>query len=330
MLARAVPRLPTPAALPGGTAYEPKYDGYRLVAFASPGGVVLQSRRGTNLTAAFPEIAEAAEVLGEHVVLDGEVVIYREGRLDFAALQQRLHRAPRTVARLATAEPAHLVCFDLLEHDSAVMISWPYSQRRAALVSLFEAHGLSAPWALTPSTTNVALARQWMREWPAVGVEGIVGKGLSQPYRPGVRGWLKHRASDTAEAVVGGVTGTLARPTSLLLGRYTENRDLLLVARTSPLRTGQQAEVAALLRPGGTGHPWQGVPFSSSWGSTDLLDYRTVEPDTVIEFEGDTAIDHGRWRHSVRMTRVREDLVPDDVPRVEGRTGRKQGRSPAA
>ncbi|WP_374778499.1 hypothetical protein OG756_34560 [Streptomyces sp. NBC_01310] len=158
-----------------------------MVAFAGPDGVVLQSRRGTNLTAAFPEIAEAAEALGEHVVLDGEVVIYREGRLDFAALQQRLHRSPRTVARLAAAEPAHLVCFDLLEHDGAVMISWPYRQRRAALVSFFKAHGLSAPWALTLSTTNVALARQWMREWPTVGVEGIVGEGLAQPYRPGVR-----------------------------------------------------------------------------------------------------------------------------------------------
>lgn len=165
-------------------------DGYRMVAFAGPDGVVLQSRRGTNLTAAFPEIAEAAEALGEHVVLDGEVVIYREGRLDFAALQQRLHRSPRTVARLAAAEPAHLVCFDLLEHDGAVMISWPYRQRRAALVSFFKAHGLSAPWALTLSTTNVALARQWMREWPTVGVEGIVGRG--SPSRTGP-------ASGTAE-----------------------------------------------------------------------------------------------------------------------------------
>lgn len=140
----------------------------------------------------------------------------------------------------------------------------------------------------------------------------------------------KYRATDTAEALVGGVTGTIPRPLSLLLGRRTDDGDLLLVARTGPLTAAQRAELASLLRLGGAGHPWKGLRFSAAWGSRDPLEYRTVESDLVVEFEGDTAVDNGRWRHAVRMVRVREDLAPADVPLVGGRAGHGQGGSPAA
>ncbi|MFD4867855.1 hypothetical protein [Streptomyces sp. NPDC058412] len=160
-----------------------------MLVWARPEGVLLQSRRGTDLTPAFPEIAEAAAVLGDTTVLDGEVVIYRSGRLAFAALQQRLHRTSRTVARLAAANPAHFVAFDLLARGGDLALAWPYRQRRAALAAVFRERDLAAPWALTPSTTDIRQARQWIREWLAVGVEGVVAKGMAQPYRPGVRGW---------------------------------------------------------------------------------------------------------------------------------------------
>ncbi|WP_351233889.1 hypothetical protein [Streptomyces sp. NPDC002133] len=141
MLAKPVPQLPGPGALPGGLAFEPKYDGFRLLVFAGA-DAFLQSRSGGDLTGAFPEIAAAAAALDENVVIDGEAVIYSGGRLDFGALQQRMGRRPRNVARLASEQPAHLVAFDLLQHADAEMLDWTYQERRAALESLFQGHDM--------------------------------------------------------------------------------------------------------------------------------------------------------------------------------------------
>ncbi|MGW1888127.1 ATP-dependent DNA ligase [Streptomyces sp. NPDC001970] len=111
--------------------------------------------------------------------MDGEAVNFTGGRLDFGALQQRMGRRPRDVARLATDQPAHLVAFDLLQHADAEMLDWTYQERRAALESLFQGHDTQAPWALTPSTTDRALAEEWMTEWSAVGVEGLLKPGFT-------------------------------------------------------------------------------------------------------------------------------------------------------
>ncbi len=124
MLAQAVQELPGPGALPGGTVWEPKWDGFRLLVFAcADGEVFLQSRNGRDLTAAFPEITQAAAALGEDVVIDGEAVIFAEGRLGFPALQQRMNRRPASVARLAREQPAHLVALDLLQHAGTEMLT---------------------------------------------------------------------------------------------------------------------------------------------------------------------------------------------------------------
>ncbi|MEU9014713.1 ATP-dependent DNA ligase [Streptomyces sp. NPDC048479] len=316
MLARAVPRLPVPAALPGGTVLEPKYDGFRLLVFAgADGAVFLQSRNGRDLTGAFPEIASAAAALGEDVVIDGEAVIYTGSRLDFSALQQRMNRRPRTIALLAREQPTHLVAFDLLQHAGAEMLTWSYAERRASLESLFQGHGLQAPWALTPSTTDRALAQEWLTEWTAVGVEGLVIKGLDQTYQPGRRGWLKYRTRNTAEAVIGAVTGSLIRPETALLGRYTTDGRFLLVARSTPLAPRLRAGLGGgLLTPAGADHPWRDVHFTSHWGSPEPLAFTPVAPQLVAEFHGDTAVDRGRWRHPVNLHRLRIDIAPDDVP----------------
>jgi ATP-dependent DNA ligase len=173
--------------------------------------------------------------LGEDVVLDGEAVVYSSGGLDFTALRTRMNRRPDTVAQLAADQPAHFIAFDLLEHEGTQMFDWPYRERRAALVSLFQGHGLQAPWALTPSTTDREQAERWLKEWAGVGVEGVVAKGADQPYLPGRRGWRKIRARDTAEAIVGAVTGPFTYPSTLLLGRYSPSGRLRLVARTTQL-----------------------------------------------------------------------------------------------
>jgi ATP-dependent DNA ligase len=314
MLARAVPRLPGPHVLPGGTRLEPKYDGFRLLVFCEAGRVFLQSRNLRDLTAAFPEIADAAVALGEDVVIDGEAVIHIEGRLDFGALQRRMNRRPRTVAELARRQPAHLIAFDLLHHAGTDLLTWPYRERRAALESLFQSHELQAPWALTPATADPDEARAWMRQWASAGVEGIVAKGAGQIYEPGRRSWHKYRTRDTAEAVIGAMTGTPARPGTVLLGRYTPEGELRLVARSAPLSLPLRAELAPQLTPAGPGHPWQGVRFSAHWGSREQLQFTPVEPEMVGEFSGDTTIDNGRWRHPVRLVRIRAELTPAETP----------------
>ncbi|WP_125623070.1 DUF2188 domain-containing protein [Streptomyces sp. WAC 00631] len=314
ILARAVEVLPGPTALPGGTMYEPKYDGYRLLVFTCGGRVFLQSRNGNDLTAAFPEIAHAARQLGEDLVLDGEVIIYQEGRLDFASLQRRINRRPATTAHLAREQPAHLIVFDLLHRVGNDLIRRPYRERRAALEALFADHALGAPWVLTPVTEEVDQAREWMRQWAASGVEGVLAKGRNQPYRPGKRGWRKYRHRDTAEGVIGAVTGSLTRPETVLLGRYTGDGSLSLVARSTPLTASLRRELAPLLTPAGPDHPWHGMHLSAHWGSHQELAFTSTAPDLVAEFHGDTAIDRGRWRHPVRVRRLRRDLAPGDVP----------------
>lgn len=314
MLARSVDVLPGPTALPGGTVYEPKYDGYRLLVLAGGSRAFLQSRNRTDLTVGFPEIADAARSLGEDVVLDGEVIIYREGRLDFGALQQRINRRAAVIARLARTQPAHLIAFDLIQRAGTSLITRPYRERRAALEELFADHGLGEPWALTPATHDPRQARQWMRQWATAGIEGVVAKGQDQPYQPGRRGWLKYRHRDTAEGIIGAVTGTLTRPETVLIGRYTPDGELHLIARSTPLAVPVRRELADLLRPADPTHPWHGMTVSSHWGSREALIFTPTPPELVVEFYGDTAIDQGRWRHPVRVHRLRRDLTPSDVP----------------
>lgn len=204
MQARAVPQPPEPGALPE-MVFEPKYDGLRMLVFAQPDGeVFLQSLDGDDLTGSFPEIADAAAALGEDVVIDGEAVIRTSGRLDSGALQQRLNTRPPALARLVRARPAHLVAFDLLQHAGTEMLTWPYRERRAALRSLFQGHGLTAPWALTPSTADRAQAEKWLAESSATGVDGLVIKSLTQPYQLGRRGWLTVRPTDAIGPPHGG------------------------------------------------------------------------------------------------------------------------------
>jgi ATP-dependent DNA ligase len=298
--------------------FEPKWDGYRLLVFAhADGRVVLQSRNGRDLTAAFPELAAAAAALGEDAVVDGEAVIYTGGRLSFTALQHRLGRPAHATRRLAAEQPAHLVAFDLLQRGDTELLGSPFQDRRSALQELFDDHALQAPWSLTPASTDRAQVQEWMSSWTAVGVEGVVAKGLAQTYQPGRRGWLKVRAKHTAGAVIGAVTGPLERPDTLLLGRYDTTGTLRLTARSTPLLPTVREDLARLLTPSSVGHPWAGMRITTHWGSRDSLVFTCVTPDQIAEFDADTAFDRGRYRHPVRIRRLRPDMAPDDIPPFE-------------
>ncbi|MFJ6862244.1 ATP-dependent DNA ligase [Streptomyces werraensis] len=234
--------LPPEPALPGGLAFEQKPDGYRALLFAGPGGHAhLQSRNGTDLTPAFPEIAAADRALRVPLVLDGELVATAEGRLDFDQLHQRALRRGADARLAARDHPAYLIVFDILDTADGPLLDEPYRARRALLEEPF-AHGVPAdPFVLCSATIDRATAEDWLNPaWGAAGIEGIVVKGLAQRYQPGR---IKVRAHASAEAVVAAVTGRVTAPSTLLLGRYDARGRLRFIAQTAPLSATARREV---------------------------------------------------------------------------------------
>jgi len=326
MLAAAVD---TPA-LPRNSAAEPKWDGWRaLLALHADGRVIIRSRKGTDMTAAFPEIVSAAATLPADTGLDGELIVLETttypdgttgGRVAFERLQGRLNRKPAATARLAQTWPARFVAFDLL-HRGTDFTSRPYAERRAALEQLFAERRLSPPFELCPSTTDPATAQGWL-EWTAVGVEGLVFKRLDQRYLPGSRGWRKYRTRHTTEALVGAVSSSIARPQTVLLGRFDATGRLQFVGRTAVLPSATGRSLATRLTGAEAGHPWTGWRFSAGWGTDESLQVTLVEPLLVAEVAVDNSLDSaGRWRHPVRWVRVRDDLTVADVPLSGGGDG---------
>lgn len=317
-----MPREPILAApltrpVPSHFAVETKWDGYRALLARRVSGVELRSRRGTDLTRAFPDIAAAAaRDLPEDVLLDGEVVIWDGVRLAFEQLGRRLGRSPAGAAQLALELPAHMVVFDLLHQGNIHWASRPYAARRAALEDLFAAYGLGPPWTLCPATvaSDQETIRTWM-SWSAVGIEGIVVKDPAQRYLPGRRAWGKVRVRHSTEAVIGGVIGSVARPSGLLLGRLDGHGRLRYAGRTTRLPAQDARDLAALLTAATGNHPWQGRTFTAGWGTRETLDTTMVEPTLVAEAAADVALDAaGRWRHPLRYLRLRADLQPSDTP----------------
>lgn len=310
MLAEAVDS----PVLPRGAAAEPKWDGYRaLLARYADGRVLIRSRRGTDMTAAFPEITAAARDLPADCGLDGELVVWADDRLAFERLQGRLTRSPAGAARLAAQWPAHFVAFDLLRGRDRDLTGQSYAARRAALEALFAERGLGTPWVLCPSTTDPVVAQDWL-SWSAVGMEGLVFKRLDQPYTAG-RGWRKYRSRASTEALVGAVSGSLAAPTTVLLGRMDAGGALQYAGRTSVLSRDAGRVLGAQLTAASVGHPWTGWTFSAGWGTKEALRVELVEPVLVAEVAADVSLDTaGRWRHPVRWLRLRSDVAPGDVP----------------
>ncbi|OLO25979.1 ATP-dependent DNA ligase [Streptomyces sp. MNU77] len=311
MLARSVTALPPAGARPA--LFEQKADGFRTLVFAGP-KPFLQSRRGADLGPAFPELVAAAAALGVEAVLDAELVTVGADGLDFTALQERARRRGATARRAALERPAHLIVFDVLEMSGAVLLNEPLWRRRDALEDLFAGRRLTAPWALCPQTLDREVALGWLDPaWGTAGIEGIMIKDPGSRYRSGERGWMKLRTRLTTEGIIGAVTGAVAAPRSLLLGRLDAAGRLRLVARSTPLPRKAAAELGAALRSAGAEHPWWGRTFSAGWGVKEPLAFHPVAPDLVAEVEADTALDLGRHRHPVRYVRIRDDMTPGDV-----------------
>ncbi|MGI5243298.1 ATP-dependent DNA ligase [Dactylosporangium sp. CA-139066] len=314
--------------LPPCAVYEPKWDGWRCLAFVQPDRVVLQSRHLKILTPYFPDVTRLLRTLPPGVVLDGELVIWdpEHGRTNFVALQKRII-AGRWLLAETTARPAHYVVFDAL-HDGAVdLTGLPLVERRAKLEFLLT--GAPPHLQLCPQTTDPDEARAWMADWQHAGVEGVVCKDPTGRYVPGGRGWVKVKTRSTTEAIIGGVTGSLSAPGVLLLGRYDAAGRLRYVGQTMPVgdvgrELGPGLARYVVQRQGGEIRtPWP-QPLPAAWSGQleerRPLPYIPVQPTVVVEVEVDVAYDEdvGRWRHRARYVRVRADLSVYDVPRAAG------------
>ena len=317
MLAAPAPALPGRGAFRRLSA-EPKYDGYRVLLLRYDGRCIVQSRRGTDLTHCFPDLAAAAlEQLPEETIVDGEAVVGVDGRLDFTELQKRV-ASPARAAALARERPGAFLAFDLLVLDEQDLRPLPLSQRRAQLTELMAS--CRPPLQQVPFTLDQDQAEQWLRDYAAahIGVEGLVLKRVDEPYVAGIRRWSKLRSRDTAEVLVGAVTGTLQRPNRLILAVPDPEAGLIVAGGTSTLSDAQAAEVAAFLQPPTGPHPWPTVIPAGRGGvwSGEPLEVTLVDPTLVVEVQADTAQQRGHWRHVLRYLRVRPDLTAAELDPV--------------
>ncbi|HVT67875.1 MAG TPA: ATP-dependent DNA ligase, partial [Trebonia sp.] len=222
MLAKPVDGIPS-----GDYVFEPKWDGFRTIVFRDGGDVEFGSRNERPMTRYFPELVEAALAqLPARCVLDGEIVLpdFAAGRLDFEALQLRLHPAASRVRLLAAQTPAHIVVFDLLALGDTDYTERPFAERRAALEAALA--GAGSPVHLTPATTDRDVASQWFRQFEGAGLDGVVGKPLDGPYSPDQRTMFKVKHQRTMECVVTGYRLHKAHDDaigSLLLGLYSDD-----------------------------------------------------------------------------------------------------------
>ncbi|MEU3064539.1 ATP-dependent DNA ligase [Streptomyces subrutilus] len=289
-LAAAVRDLPRGA----GLAYEPKFDGHRLVVLRSADGVVLQARSGRTVTAAFPDLAAAAHLLPAGTVLDGEVVVWHEGRTDFALVQRRAAATPARAAVLAQTLPASYAAFDVLELAGLDVRGRPYERRRALLVDLLLP--LGPPLQPVPMTTDPDLAATWYETLPASGIEGLVVKRLDQSYPAGRRGWRKLRHTDVRDAAAVGHTGTPRRPLALVLVLPVGDGTPLV---SSPLTAALRTEVAAVVAAREATAPAGATVTAIGLGE---VPYRPLDPPLTAE------VRHASARHPPpEVLRLRTD-----------------------
>src|SRR3954462_12679404 len=201
MLAKSVKQMPMPADVPDGLLYEPKWDGFRCIVFRDGDEVELGSRNERPLTRYFPDVVDAVRAnLPPRCVVDGELVIANGDRLEFDALQMRLHPAESRVRKLAAETPADFVAFDLLALGDESLMEAGFGERRKALVKALKK--ATPPIHVTPATDDVALAREWFDQFEGAGLDGLVAKAKDLAYRPDERTMQKVKHARTADCVV--------------------------------------------------------------------------------------------------------------------------------
>ena len=291
-------------ALPEGEGwrYEPKWDGFRTLAFKDGEDVHLQSRGGKPMNRYFPDVVEQVAAMPEQrVVLDGEMVVEVDGVQEFDMLSQRIHPAESRVKMLAEQTPARYVAFDVLAVGDEVLMEQGYEERRERLAQLELGDVEESPSVATPDE-----AGQWLTGTS----EGVVAKEAAARYLPGERkGMVKIKRLRTLDAVVaafryGKEEGTLG---SLILGLYDGDGKLHVVGHTSGFKAKEKRELLDTLAPYMTGESGPGEP--SRWKSDEELVWEGLWPELVVEVSYDH-VTGGRIRHGTKLLRWREDKAP--------------------
>lgn len=329
MLAKAV------AELPSGDEwlFEPKWDGFRALVFRDGEELLIQSRDKKPLDRYFPELAEPLRAnLPERCVIDGEVVIARDGALDFDALLLRIHPAESRVKLLAEQTPASFVAWDLLALGDDSLLETPQERRRQRLETALAA--ARPPVHLTPLTRDRATAADWFERFEGAGLDGVIAKGAAAIYEPGKRRMLKIKHKRTADCVVAGFrwhkNGAGTHVGSLILGLFDDEGVLHHVGVTSSFKWDRREELARELAPlredALDGHPWrewaawsaeaeatgQRMPGATSrWNRGKDLSWEPLRAEWVAE----VAYDHlqgDRFRHATTFRRWRPDKPPSE------------------
>ncbi|HEV7208407.1 MAG TPA: ATP-dependent DNA ligase [Mycobacteriales bacterium] len=319
MLAKSVP------AIPAGGSFEPKWDGFRAIVFRDGDQVEIGSRNEKPMTRYFPELIQAFKAeLPERCVIDGEIVIATGGRLDFDALQQRIHPAASRVTLLAGQTPASFIAFDLLALGADDLTGRRFAERRALLCQALA--GARPPVHLTPATTDRDVAARWFEEFEGAGLDGIVAKPLEGTYQPDKRVMFKIKHERTADCVVAGFRLHKSGPDaigSLLLGLYNDDGTLASVGVIGAFAMARRRELFTELQPLVTaieGHPWNWAvgeetsrtPRSSEtsrWNAGKDLSFTALRPELVVEVRYEH-MEGARFRHTAQFNRWRPDRTP--------------------
>ena len=308
----------TAAKIPEGPnwQYEPKWDGFRCLAFRDGQEIELQSKSGQTLTRYFPELVEGLLKLNaEQFILDGEIVILHEGNLSFEQLLQRIHPANSRVRKLAKETPSLLICFDLLvDQGKSLLVSLPLSERRPKLEAFAaEYFPGNESVALSPATCVLSEAKDWFRTMGG-GLDGIVAKRIDLEYQAGERGGMvKIKNLRSADCVVGGFRYASKGKVvgSLLLGLYDDAGLLHHVGFSSSIHAKDREEVTAKLEAakGGPGFTGRAPGGPSRWSTERSTEWESLKPELVVEVQYDHYAG-GRFRHGTKLLRWRPDKVP--------------------
>lgn len=312
--------------------YEPKWDGFRCLAFRDGDSVELQSKSGQSLTRYFPDVAESLRALrSKKFVLDSELVVPVGGDFSFDDLLQRIHPAASRVNKLSKEHPAAMIVFDLLaDADGKALVETPLIERRKKLEKFADGNfknGIK----LSPATTDIKLAKAWYTS-PGSNLDGIIAKRLDLPYVSDDRsGMQKIKRQRTADCVVGGFRYAEKKKVvgSLLLGLYDSDGLLHHVGFCSAIKVEERASLTAKLKklikpPGFTGRA-PGGP--SRWTQGRSTEWQPLDAKLVVEVSFDHVTGE-RLRHGTRLIRWRPEKAPDQCNMDQLR--QKKGRSTLA
>jgi ATP-dependent DNA ligase len=284
-----------------GWQFEPKWDGFRGVLENDGGELALWSRKGRPLLRYFPELRPLGDLLPQHSAIDGEIVIARDGVLDFDSMQLRLHPAESRVRRLSAEIPADFIAFDVLLWDREPVHRRPLEERREELERVGEGFRLS------PKTPDAERAQEWLDGFEAAGLDGVIAKRLGLPYLPGSReGVLKVKPFKTADCVIVGLRWK-EKPTriaTLLLGLYNDDGKIDYVG-SAAVAASRHAQIAERVLPLLRDAPQRGFSEPNRWG-TGELEEAAVRPELVAEVRYDK-VQGNRFRHGTRFLRFRDD-----------------------